>query len=258
MGTPDVTALILCGGKGTRIRPAIGDLPKCLAPVAGHPYLHHVLSYLAHQGLTDVVLCTGYGADEVAHYCQHGSRWGIRVRYSVEEQPLGTAGAIKNAEALVASDPFVVLNGDSLIRADLAELLRFHKNNEALITLVVTRVDDQTRFGSAMLADDGSISGFREKGQRGSGFINAGIYAMNRAALTGIRPGRCTSLEVDVLPHFASHGMYGLPVTGSFVDIGTPEAYQQAQDVMSCFHVSDSANGESRNPGKRVVFSRHS
>ena len=226
----DVTALILCGGLGTRIRPAIGDLPKALAPVAGHPYLHHMLTYLQTQGLTDVVLCAGYGADEVEDYCGDGSRWGIRVRYSVEDAPLGTAGAIKFAERLIESDPFVVLNGDSLIRADLAALLQYHKRKDAQITLVVTMVADKARFGSVVLAEDESILGFSEKGRHDAGFINAGIYSMNRAILEVIPGERKVSLELDVFPHLVCRGMYGLPVTGAFLDIGTPEAYQQAQD----------------------------
>lgn len=234
MGTPaDVTALILCGGRGTRIQPAIGGLPKSLALVAGYPYLHHLMSYLADQGLANVVLCVGYGADRVASYCEDGSRWGIRIRYSVEDRPLGTAGAIKHAQKFIASDPFLVLNGDSLIRADLASLLRLHKNKGALITLALTQVPDQTRFGSAVVADDGSISSFLEKGQHGPGFINAGIYSMNHRVLEAIPSGVSTSLELDVLPNFTGQGMYGLQVTGSFVDIGTPEAYLDAQVLMS-------------------------
>jgi NDP-sugar pyrophosphorylase family protein len=155
------------------------------------------------------------------------------MRYSVEERPLGTAGAIKHAQGFIASDPFLVFNGDSLIRADLASLLRLHKNKGALITLALTQVPDQTRFGSAIVADDGSISGFHEKGQHGPGFINAGIYSMSHSALEAIPSSGSTSLELDVLPHFAGQGMYGLPVTGSFVDIGTPEAYLEAQALMS-------------------------
>jgi D-glycero-alpha-D-manno-heptose 1-phosphate guanylyltransferase len=228
-----LTALILCGGMGTRIRPAIGDLPKALARVAGDPYLHHMLTYLQSQSVTDAVLCTGYGADEVASYCGDGSRWGMRLRYSVEDEPLGTGGAIKHAEELIDSDPFLVLNGDSLIRADVRDLLSFHKCSNAQITLVLTQVPDKTRFGSALLAQDGSILGFSEKGQHGPGLINAGIYAMNRGILDVIPRGRNASLELDILPGYAGRGMYGMPISGSFVDIGTPESYGEAHRVIS-------------------------
>jgi len=226
-----VTALILCGGLGTRLRPVVGDLPKVLAQVAGHPYIDHVMTYLRTQGIVDTVLCTGYGAEEVAHYSGDGSRWGVRVRYSVEDAPLGTAGAVKHAESLIQSNPFIVLNGDSMIRADLPALVKFHERKDALITLVLTQVEDMTRYGSVQLGDDRSIKGFREKGQSGGGFINAGIYSMDRRILEAIPPERKVSLELEVLPIFAGRGMYGMSVADSFIDIGTPEAYSEAQSL---------------------------
>jgi NDP-sugar pyrophosphorylase family protein len=191
-----------------------------------------MISYLRDQGVANVVLCTGYGAKEVADYSGDGSRWGVRVAHSVEKEPLGTGGAIKHAEVLIESDPFLVFNGDSLVRVNLADLLRLHRTKEARITLVVTHVPDQTRFGSAMLARDSSILGFSEKGQRGPGVISAGIYLMNRSILEAIPPGCRVSLERDLLPAFAGLGMYGMPVTGPLLDLGTPEAYENAQRVI--------------------------
>src|SRR5262249_30978809 len=178
-------------------------------------------------------LCTCYGAEEVAGYCGDGSRWSIRVRYSVEGAPLGTAGAIKHAESLIESDPFIVMNGDSMVQVDLTALLEFHKNKNAEMTMVLTRVEDKARFGSVRLAEDGSIVGFSEKGRHGPGLISAGIYSMSRSILEVVPEGRTVSLEFDVLPYLTSRQTFGMPVMGTFVDIGTPEAYQEAQQVMS-------------------------
>ena len=228
-----ITALVLCGGLGTRLRPVTGDLPKVLAPVAGHPFLHHILRYLAGQGISDVVLCTGYAAAAVTSYCGDGSWWGIRVRYSHEAEPLGTGGAIKHAQPLIASDPFLVLNGDSMIRADLAHLVHFHLEKQARISLVITEVSDKMRFGSVQLAGDGSIDGFSEKGHQGSGLINAGIYLMDRDVLDAISTGCSASIEHDLFPRFAGKGLYGMVAAGSFIDIGTPEAHALAQTALT-------------------------
>lgn len=228
-----ITVLVLAGGMGTRLSPVIGDLPKVLAPVAGRPFLHYVLHYLRNQGISDIVLCTGYGAEQVADYCQDGSRWGVHVRYSAEVQPRGTGGAIKHAQPLIASDPFLVLNGDSLVQADLAHLISFHAEKQTWITIVLVEVPDKARFGSVVLASDDSIAGFNEKGHQGAGLINAGIYLMERAVLEAM-PARCNaSVERDVFPCFVGKGLYGMVVPGPFIDIGTPEAYRMAQTVLA-------------------------
>jgi NDP-sugar pyrophosphorylase family protein len=227
------TALVLCGGLGTRLRPVTGEQPKVLAEVAGRPFLHYTLTYLRSQGLRDIVLCTGYAAEAVAGYCQDGSRWGVRLRYSPEPEALGTGGAIKHALPLLATERCFVLNGDSLAQADLGGLQRFHTEKSAQISMVLARVSDKTRYGAALLADDGAVTGFSEKGQAGSGLINAGIYLLNREVLDTI-PANCNvSLERDVFPRYAGRGLYGLVAADSFIDIGTPESFAQAQTVFA-------------------------
>lgn len=224
-----LTALILCGGRGSRLRLVIGDLPKVLAPVAGRPFLHYVLHYLRSQDISDVVLCTGYGAEQVLGYCKDGSPWDLHIRDWPEAEQLGTGGAIKHAQFLIASNPFLVLNGDSLVRADLHDLVTFHTEKQARITMILTEVPDKMRFGSVVLASDGSIAGFSEKGSQGAGLINAGIYLMDRAVLEAIPTGRNVSIERDVFPRFMGKGLYGMVTPGPFIDIGTPEAYAMAQ-----------------------------
>src|SRR5262245_52364369 len=145
-----ITALVLCGGLGTRLRPLVGDLPKALAPVAGRPFIDHLLDYLRRQGVTDVVLCTGFGAEQVATHCGDGSAWDVRLRYSPEPCPLGTGGAVRHAQQYITG-PFLVLNGDSLVRVDLTRLLAHHLDKGARITLALIEVADRLRFGSVTL-----------------------------------------------------------------------------------------------------------
>lgn len=226
------TVLVLAGGLGSRLRPVVGGLPKVLAPVAGRPFLHYLLDYLRDQGACDILLSTGYGAEQVAASCHDEASWDVRLRYSRETELLGTGGAIKHAEAAIGSDPFLVTNGDSLVRADLSRLLAFHAARDARITIALVEVPDKDRFGAVRLAGDGAITAFDEKGAGGLGLINAGIYVFDRAVLASIPTGRAVSVEREVFPRFVGAGLYGLTVPGPFIDIGTPESYLTAPTIV--------------------------
>lgn len=236
-GPSSVTTLVLVGGLGARLRPLTGDQPKVLAPVAGRPFLDHVLSYLQGQGVSDVVLCTGYAGESVADYCGSGAQWGERIRFSRENEPLGTGGAIRNAQSLINSDPFLVLNGDSLVQADLAQLVHLHQLRQARISMVLVKVEDQKRFGSVRLGKDDCIVGFDEKGQDGPGLINAGVYAFDRSVLDAIPAGEIVSLEKDIFPRYVGNAFYGITAPGAFIDIGTPDSYIQAQEILAAWSV---------------------
>ena len=225
------TAVILCGGLGTRLRPVTGDLPKALAPVAGKPFLHHLFGYLRSAGVTDLVLCTGHAAEQVEGACGNGSAWGISVRYVREHALLGTGGAVKNAEPLLRSDPFLALNGDSFVPADLGRLARFHRERGARISLVLSMVDDQARYGGVRRDDDDAIVGFDEKGRSGAGLISAGMYLIDRSVLDEVPPATVVSIERDVFPRWAGRGLFGLAMPGPFIDIGTPESFAAAAAV---------------------------
>lgn len=227
-----MTTLVLCGGLGTRLRTVIGDRPKVLAPVAGRPFLHYLLQYLQRQQIRDVVLCTGFGATDIEAYCQDGRAWGLQIRYSREDTPLGTAGAIKQAESYLQSNPFCVLNGDSLVQADISTLIQFHQAKRACMTLCLVEVPSRARFGSVTLVADGAITGFDEKRDQQAGLINAGLYLMERAILQMIPPNLPASLEYDVLPRAVGHGLYGFVSAGPFIDVGTPETYALAQSLL--------------------------
>ncbi len=226
-------AMILAGGFGTRLQPALQGLPKCLAPVAGKPFLSHLLERLADLGCERVVLCTGYLADQVQ--AAFGDRFAeMELWYSVEEGPLGTGGAVRLALPLLEGDEFLVLNGDSFCPW---EALPFLGNpvEPALASLLLVEVEDVRRFGSVSILESGKVRSFLEKGAKGgAGLINAGVYRLRREALLQIPRGENISLETQVFPRLAQAGL----LTGQvqhlpFIDIGTPESYARAESFFS-------------------------
>ena len=236
---PRLPVLVLCGGLGTRLRAAVADRPKVLAPVGGAPFLSHLLAHLARQGFTDVVLATGYLGEMVEACAGDGSAWGVRLRYAHEPEPLGTGGAVRfAAHAAGIAGPLLVMNGDTFFSAPLGELVAFHRAREgAAASLALARVEDAARFGTVVHDPaSGLVSEFVEKGaQTGPAWINAGVYVLEPAALAGQAPGPAAfSLERDVFPRLAGHALYGCPFPDAvFLDIGTPGDYARAPDVLN-------------------------
>lgn len=225
----DTTTVILAGGLGTRLQAALPGRPKVLAPVLGVPFLGRLLEHLAANGIRDVVLCTGHRAEEVEAFAGNGSRWGLGIRYSVEAAPLGTGGALKNAADLIASSPFLALNGDSFVKVDLAPFLEEHVRTGASATILLAHVEDRSRFNSVRVSEDSRVLAFEEKGVAGRGLINAGLYALERTILDRIAPSGFVSLETGILPALAGNGLFGFAVDAPFLDIGTPESLADAQ-----------------------------
>ncbi len=226
----DVSAAVLAGGLGTRLRAAIPDRPKVLAPVAGRPFLAHLLDRLARASVREVVLLTGHAADQV--HAAFGDRYaGMRLTYSVEPAPLGTAGAVRHALPLFRSETVVLMNGDSYCDADLTAFRRSHAEEPSAFGMVLTRVADASRYGRVEVAADGRVVRFAEKEPAGPpGWINAGIYLFPRTVLEGIEPTRPMSLERDLLPAWVAAGrVRGFRAEGRFIDIGTPESYAAAE-----------------------------
>ena len=225
----DVTAVILAGGLGTRLRPVVADRPKVLAEVHGRPFLAFLLDQLAAAGIRDVVLCIGYRGEQVR--AAFGEAYGaLRLRYSQESRLLGTAGALRLALPLLHSDPVLVMNGDSFCEADLASFTRWHRRRGAAATLLLARVPDTGRYGRVELDAEGRVLRFEEKGSPGGpGWVNAGVYLLSRRLLSTIPAGRPVSLEREVFPAWIGRGLYGHRSTGRFLDIGTPEAYATAE-----------------------------
>lgn len=228
-------AVILVGGFGTRLQTVVSDVPKPMAPVEGRPFLEYQLAALQRGGITDVVLCAGYLADTVRVYFGDGSRFGLRIEYSVETMPLGTAGAVKFAAPLLRG-AFFVLNGDTYLDLDYQAMAAAHRARGATATLAVWASAETRQYGSIRMDADGRIRAFNEKqaGEAGTAWINAGAYIFEQAVLEIIPQDRAVSLEQETFPQLLASGaaLYGFPTAGYFIDIGTPEKYWQfAQDI---------------------------
>lgn len=226
----EVTAAVLAGGLGTRLRPAVADRPKVLAPVGGRPYLTYLLDQLAGAGVGEVVLLTGYGAEQVRDALGEAYA-GMRLVYSAEPTPLGTAGALRWALPRLSAPTVLLLNGDSYCDVDLAAFWRFHQAQGADASLVLARVADASRFGQVRVSPKGVVSSFREKeGEQKAGRVNAGVYLLSRSLLAGIPLLQPASLERDLLPGWVTdRHVCGFRCGGRFLDIGTPQSYAEAE-----------------------------
>jgi len=227
-----VRAFVLCGGLGTRLRSVLSDRPKSMALIGGVPFLQLLLQGLRAQGVEEVVLGTGYRAEQIEDFFRSGEDLGLRLFYSRENEPLGTGGALKLAEALL-SDPVAVLNGDSYVEWNLAASLDLFREKNANIVMILQAVPDVSRYGSVAIDADGRVTEFVEKGTRtGAGLINAGIYLLRKEIVTGLTAGRAISLERDIFPQFLEKKFYGVVSRGTFIDIGIPADLQRAQTVL--------------------------
>ncbi len=228
-----VTAAVLAGGRGTRLRPAVADRPKVLAEVGGRPFVIHLLEWLAGAGVRRVVLCTGYRGSQMRDTLG-GVCGPLRLLYSEESTPLGTAGALRHALPVLSSESVLVLNGDSWCDVDLAAYWAWYHDRAADGALVLAAVDDVRPFGHVTLADDARVLRFAEKDTAsGPGWINAGIYLFRRTMLESIPAGRVVSLEREMLPAWSERRIYGYRTDRSFLDIGTPERYAAAKRLFA-------------------------
>ena len=223
-----ITAAILAGGLGTRLRPAIEGIPKVLARVGERPFITFLLDQLVALGIKKAVLLTGYRASQVEQTL--GNRYdGMNLSYSVEESPLGTGGALRQALAQLNTETVLLMNGDSFCDVNLQAVATAHRRSRAEVTLTVRRVPDASRFGKVQLTN-GKVTHFGEKqGNAGPGWINAGVYMMAKTLIAGIPAGQSWSLERDLLPGWVkSRRIYGVKGSGRFLDIGTPASYAGA------------------------------
>jgi D,D-heptose 1,7-bisphosphate phosphatase len=229
-------ALVLAGGLATRLGDAAADVPKCLQPVAGRPFLDHLLWQLRRQGVRRVVLCTGRLHEAIEAHVGDGSAFGVEAAYSREPEPLGTAGAVALGARMLAGEVAYVCNGDSLLDCNLLDLpvrLRAVPDAEAVIAL--RRVEDAIRYGTAALGPDGRISAFAEKRSGGPALVNGGVYCM-RASFLRTLPATPSSLETGVFPALAASGaLLGAASDSFFVDIGVPESLAAAQSTVAAW-----------------------
>jgi D-glycero-alpha-D-manno-heptose 1-phosphate guanylyltransferase len=224
-----IDAVILAGGMGTRLRGVVANRPKVLAKVGGRPFITRLLDQLAESGVERVVISTGYMAERVEAEIGADYR-GLHIGYAPELEPLGTGGGARLALEKISSNPLFVLNGDSFCRANFEHLLEFHLEKRSRATLMLTMVPDTSRYGRIEADESGAVTGFEEKG--GShlpGWINAGVYCLEREILASLVPGQSVSIEREIFPALIGAGLFAFRGGGAFIDIGTPESFAEAE-----------------------------
>lgn len=224
-------ALLLAGGLGTRLRPLTEHLPKPMALVGNRPWLEHLLLHYRDQGVKEFVIAVKHYRELIESYLRDGSQFGVSIEYSVEKELLGTAGAIKNAEHALG-DRFIVVNADIIHQIDLASAVRFHERHGGAATICLTEVEDPSHYGVVEMTNGGRILRFVEKPKKEeapSNRINAGIYILERRALDGVPAGKAVSIERETFPFLIDngHGVYGHPIGGYWMDMGTTERYRK-------------------------------
>lgn len=224
-------AIILAGGLGTRLRSVVSELPKCMAPVAGKPFLHYVIAHLQKEGIENFIFSVGYKSDSIITYVKKELTNGFQ--FSVEEEPLGTGGAIMLACEKISDHNILVCNGDTLFRIHLPQLSNFHLQYHADCTLCLKPMKNFRRYGAVELNDNSSVKSFKEKQFYESGLINGGVYALNAETFAKENLPEKFSFEKDYLEKFVTkRKIYGVAQDEYFIDIGIPEDYERAQEEM--------------------------
>jgi mannose-1-phosphate guanylyltransferase len=225
-------AILLVGGFGTRLMPLTKNTPKPMLTVAGVPVTEHQLAMAKAAGITEIVLATSYLSEVFIPYFGDGSKWGMKIKYAVEKEPLGTGGAIRNAAKLLdTNESVVILNGDVLSSHNLSEQIRQHEAHDADVTLHLTQVDDARAFGCVPTDSDGRVTAFLEKMENPvSNQINAGCYVFNPRVVSTILLDTVVSVERETFPHLVANGakVFGYLENAYWLDIGTPRALLKA------------------------------
>lgn len=225
-------ALLLAGGFGTRLRPLTRTRPKPMLPVLNRPHIAHVFDLLQRHGIDEAVLLTSYLASTFDHLVDDARARGLRLEVNQEEEPLGTAGALKFAQPFVGDETFLAFNGDVLTDTDLGALVAFHREREAEATILLAPVDDPSIYGVVPTDDEGRVTAFIEKpppGTAPTNLINAGVYVLEPSVLDRIPAGEPWSIERATFPELVEEGarLFGLRTDSYWIDIGTPEKYLQ-------------------------------
>lgn len=228
------TAIILAGGMGTRLRSAVPDLPKPMAPIDGRPFIAHQMDYWIGQGVNRFVVSVGYKKEVIMNH--FGSIYrNTPLTYAIEDEPLGTGGGVLLA-AQGLSEPFLVLNGDTFFEVDLEELQRFHSGHSSDWTFSLFRTSEVGRYMGIKVKSNGEIDSLTSGTCEQSRLANGGVYLVNPSILVNnaFVPGSKLSLEDDIFPMFVAQGnkIFGLEFPGTFIDIGIPQDYFRAAEVL--------------------------
>lgn len=239
--------VIIAGGPGTRLRPLTYLRPKPIVPVVNKPFLEYQVELLKRHGIREIIFCTNYMAEMIQAHFGDGSGFGVKMRYALEEVPLGTAGAVKNAEQYFDGDTLLIFNGDVLTDFDISAIVRFHEERGARITLTLYGVPSPSPYGVIITDQDCKVREFREPSEEqkrklaqgvveheGEEFINAGLYVIDSTIFRDVPADTPYSFERQLFPDFCANdrGIYATPATGYWLDIGRPEQYQEAHRAL--------------------------
>lgn len=228
-------AIILAGGLGTRLKDTVPDVPKCMAPVAGHPFIAYVIRYYSAQGIDRFIFSLGYKADMVQHYLRHHFP-GLDYVTVVEDEPLKTGGAIVLALKEACTENVLILNGDTLFKVRLHELANVHQSHFAECTLALKPMQQFDRYGSVVTGSGGRILSFEEKKFKEQGNINGGVYILHKPTFLAIPWPQVFSFEADYLEKYCQERIfYGMEQHQYFIDIGVPEDFNRAQQELRRF-----------------------
>lgn len=222
-------AIVLAGGLGTRLRSAVPDLPKCMAPVAGKPFLSYLIDYCLAQGIDRFIFSLGYRHDVIETYLLQ-SYPELNYTTVIEEEPLGTGGGIQLACTKATSANLFILNGDTFFAVNFNSIAKFHETNQADCTLALKPMENFDRYGVVGTNDKGKVAAFHEKRPTQKGNINGGVYLLNVSSLSNLRMPEKFSFEKDFMEmHLNDKKLMGIVQNGYFIDIGIPEDYNKAQ-----------------------------
>ncbi len=221
-------AIILAGGFGTRLQAVVANTPKPMAPISGKPFLAYLIEYLAQQGVREVILSVHYLREQIQAFFK-SEYAGVAIRYAVEETPLGTGGAIAlSLKEVQTNEPVFVLNGDTFVKLDYQAMYAHHVAQRATLTMALRSIEDCARYGK-VITNDEVITDFREKGEAGAGWINAGVYLLQPDVFAPYNLPATFSFETDFLqPNLATIQPRFFAANGYFIDIGIPADYATA------------------------------
>lgn len=225
-------AVVLAGGKGTRLRPLTDDLPKPMVPVRGKPFLHYQLKMLARNGFCDILILAGYKGERIVEYFRDGGDLNVRLHYSFEKELLGTGGALKYAEHLLR-ETFVLLNGDTFLPIDYGKLIHSFESSKHLATIVAYDNIDKIAPCNLRLGPNSMVAAYSKKDQRGMTHLDAGVIAVRRSAVELVRPAVVVSLEEEIFPQLIQRGeLHAFPWSQRFYDIGTVAGLRLFSDYL--------------------------
>ena len=225
-------AIIMAGGRGTRLRPLTNTCPKPMIPFINKPVLAHLLNLLRRHHITDIVMTVHYLAEQIEAYFGDGREWGLNIRYAYEDNPLGTAGGVKNAASFLNSDPFLVISGDIITDIDLSAATRLHQHHQGLGTLILKHVNDVRAYGAVTVDQRNRICSYSEKPhahQAIPGLINTGIYILQPTILDLMEPNQIYDFSYHIFPILLDQpeGLWGYIAKNYWSDMGTLESYRQ-------------------------------